>query len=268
MACRTLGRTRTTKVRISSIIRYSLNAERRRATTVKQRRLRRTMRRSWMTAVFLRIIRLNHSFILWVPEETLALINCSVTQFGTWQVAGILGIIIFYGSIPFFGLTLYAYWIDRSSQTVHGWTVASHVLCHMLGNFFIATSNLLPLVSDTSGMIGFCKFLGIMTHFFFLSTIFWLTSINIDLWLTFRCAILQAHACLYCAERWIWCLQEGQTRFSTESPAWKILVLRCLLCRLFCVHRSHRAGYGCFVWKWTWVMSTQNLHISETRVTC
>ncbi|CAG7724563.1 unnamed protein product [Allacma fusca] len=93
---------------------------------------------------------------------------------------------LFASLIPL-GLTIVAYWITWTFQNIHGWTVFSHIVSLFLWYIFLGSAQILSLGEDgaQSSTVG-CEFVGVMVHFFFLSTFFWLTMVNFDLWSKFR----------------------------------------------------------------------------------
>jgi hypothetical protein len=93
-----------------------------------------------------------------------------------------------FASLVPLGLTIIAYWITWNTQNIHGWTVFSHIASLFLLNCFLGAAHVLSLEGTNTGenSTAGCEFVGIMTHFFFLSTFFWLTMVNFDLWSKFR----------------------------------------------------------------------------------
>ncbi|CAL8094087.1 unnamed protein product [Orchesella dallaii] len=96
-------------------------------------------------------------------------------------------VVLFKIGAVFLLLTVALYLLIWEKHNIHGWTIFSFVITMFLMYIFLGTSHLLSISgnSDLSGSAG-CRLVGILAHFFYLSTMCWLTIINVDLWLTFR----------------------------------------------------------------------------------
>ena len=86
-------------------------------------------------------------------------------------------------------LTFIVYLLLWNQHGLHGWTTLGHSSSMFFMYIFLGTAHILQ-VQTTNGLAVLktmeCVAVGVLSHFFFLSTFCWLTLISFDLWYTFR----------------------------------------------------------------------------------
>lgn len=165
--------------------------------------------------VFVQIFQLNDTFDANENDET-EMENATSTNSATSSedVVEIVYITFMLIGVVFLFLTAFLYLLIWEKHNIHGWTIFAFVCTMMLMFIFLAISKISSLTwtRDEFGESSTCTaygyffkislnqqiagihnlsnimwwFLGILSHFFYLATICWLTVINVDLWLTFR----------------------------------------------------------------------------------
>ncbi|ODN00285.1 G-protein coupled receptor Mth2 [Orchesella cincta] len=105
------------------------------------------------------------------------------TKYDVWQLRLYASVNLV--STFFLLLTAIVYVILWEHQNIHGWLQYSYVISLLCANIFLSVVQFAPHSLQIECLVC-CRIMGSLIHFSYLSAFFWLTSMNFDLFWTFR----------------------------------------------------------------------------------